>query len=84
MLYKVKTMKTKNEIKPPKITEVKIFDKLNVLNKLRLAVISIFVLSTLSMILVFVAGFIISVFLILVSYIIVFVLMTKLLIIKKL
>ncbi len=77
-------MKTKNEIKPPKITEVKIFDKLNVLNKLRLAVISIFVLSTLSMILVFVAGFIISVFLILVSYIIVFVLMTKLLIIKKL
>ena len=77
-------MKTKNEIKPPKITEVKIFDRLNVLNKLRLAVISIFVLSTLSMILIFVTDFIIPVFLILVSYIIVFVLMIKLLIIKGL
>jgi len=84
MLYKVKTMKTKNEIKPPKIPEVKIFDKLDVLNKLRLAVISIFVLSTLSIISIFVTDFIISVFLILVSYIIVFVVMIKLLIIKKL
>lgn len=84
MLYKVRTMETKNEIKLPKIPEIKIFDKLDTLNKLRLAVISIFVLSTLSMILVFVTDFIISVFLILVSYIIAFVLMIKLLIIKKL
>ncbi len=59
-------------------------EKLDTLNKLRLVVVSIFALSTLSIILVFVTDFWVSATLILISYILVFVLMVKLLIIKKL
>ncbi len=59
-------------------------EKLDTLNKLRLVVVSIFALSTLSIILVFVTDFWVSAALILISYILVFVLMVKLLIIKKL
>lgn len=61
-----------------------IFGKLDALYKLRLVVASIFVLSTLSIILVFVTDFWVSVALIVISYVLVLVLMVKLLIIKKL
>lgn len=67
-----------------KVMEIMSFPKLDVLTKLRLVVISIFILSTLSIILVFITDFVIPAILILISYITVFVLMIKLLIIKKL
>ena len=72
------------EKKEVKFMELKSFTQLDVLTKLRLVVVSIFVLSTISILLVFVADFVISVILILIGYIMVFVLMIKLLIIKKL
>lgn len=77
---------TKSKAKKKKIKTLEIdgIKKLDILTKLRLAVISIFVLSTLSILLVFVTGFVIPVFLVLISYVMVFVLMIKLLIIKKL
>lgn len=63
--------------------EIKSFLGTNILTKLRLFVISIFVLSSLSLILVFIY-FPISALLALISYLMVFVLMVKLLRIKKL
>ncbi len=70
--------------KESKVLEMKSYKQLNALAKLRIIIISIFVLSTLSMLMVFIADFVISVLLILISYGLVFVLMIKLLIIKKL
>jgi len=70
--------------KEVKVLEIMSLAKLDVLTKLRLVVIAIFVLSTLSILLVFITDFVIPVLLILISYIMVFVLMIKLLIIKKL
>jgi sterol desaturase/sphingolipid hydroxylase (fatty acid hydroxylase superfamily) len=64
--------------------EIKQLTEMNVLTKLRFAVISIFILSTLSLVLVFISEFIISVILILISYFMLFILMIKLLLIKKL
>jgi len=74
---------TKKE-KKRKFLEIKSFSNLNTLMKLRLIVTVIFLLSTLSILLVFIADFVIAVFLILISYLMVFVLMIKLLVIKKL
>ena len=70
--------------KEEKITEIKNSDKLDTLTKLRLVVISIFALATISILLVFVTDFVISALFILLSYITVFILMIKLLLIKKL
>ena len=58
--------------------------KMDTLTKLRLIVGSIFALSTLSIILVFITDFVVSVVFILISYIMVFVLMIKLFTIKEL
>ena len=57
--------------------------ELDTLTKLRIIVITIFILSTISIPLIF-YGFIISAFLLLISYLLVIVLMLKLMIIKKL
>jgi len=57
---------------------------MDTLTKLRLVITSIFILSTLSMILAFINYFIIAVGLILLSYILVFILMVKLWVIKEL
>ncbi len=67
-----------------KMFEIKSFSNLNLLMKLRLVVTVIFLLSTLSILSVFISDFFIAVFLILISYLMVFVLMIKLLVIKKL
>ena len=80
-LKKVSKKQTDNK---SKMFEIKFFSDLNTLKKLQIVVASIFLLSTLSIILVFVADFSIAVFLILISYLMVFVLMIKLLVIKKL
>jgi len=64
--------------------EIKNLKQLNVLIKLRIVIISIFCLSTLSIIMILFADFVISASLILISYVLVFILMLKLLIIKKL
>ena len=64
--------------------EIKMLSEMDNLSKLRLIVISIFILSTLAMILVFVSEFVISVILVLISYLMVFFLMIRLLMIKKL
>lgn len=76
-----KPMPKKKKLKP---LEIKSLSEMDILTKLRLVVISIFVLSSLSLILVFISEFVISVALILISYFMVFVLMIKLLRIKKL
>ena len=57
--------------------------EIDALTKLRIIVITIFILSTISIPLL-IYGFIISAFLLIISYILVIVLMLKLLIIKKL
>lgn len=64
--------------------EIKMLSELDILMKLRLVVTSIFILSTVSIILVFISEFVISVVLILISYLLIFILMIKLLLIKKL
>jgi len=84
-----KQKEPKNDVKVEKKKEIKLleinsFANLNTLMKLRLIVTVIFLLSTLSILLVFIADFVIAVFLILISYLMVFVLMIKLLVIKKL
>ena len=67
------------------INTFEIFDvrKLELLKKLRLVVVTIFLLSTFSILLVFV-NFVYSVFLILISYFLLFIFMFRLLTIKKL
>ena len=70
--------------KESKILEMKSYKQLNTLAKLRIIIISIFVLSTLSIAMAFISDFVISVLLLLISYCLVFVLMIKLFIIKKL
>lgn len=67
-----------------KIIEMNNIAKLDTLTKLRMIVVSIFILSTLSIILLFITNFWISAVLILISYILVFALMVKLLTTKKL
>jgi hypothetical protein len=64
--------------------EIKQLTEMNVLTKLRIVVISIFILSSLSFVLVFISEFVISVILILISYFMLFILMIKLLLVKKL
>jgi len=70
--------------KESKILEMKNYKQLNTLAKLRIIIISIFILSTLSIVMAFISDFIISVTLLLISYGLIFVLMIKLIIIKKL
>ena len=70
--------------KEKKSQELMSIGKLDTLMKLRLIVGSIFALSTLSIILVFITDFVVSVVFILISYIMVFGLMIKLFTIKKL
>ena len=74
--------------KPKKIEfkslEIKALSEMNTLLKLRLAVILIFVLSTLAIFSVFISEFVISVALVLISYFLVLILMVKILLIKKL
>jgi hypothetical protein len=70
--------------KEKKSQELMSFRKMDTLMKLRLIVGSIFALSTLSIILVFITDFVISVVFILISYIMVFGLMIKLFTIKEL
>ena len=74
---------TKKE-KKTRFLEIKSFSNLNTLMKLRLIVTVIFLLSTLSILLIFANNWVISAILILISYLMVFVLMIKLLVIKKL
>jgi membrane protein YdbS with pleckstrin-like domain len=70
--------------KTGKINEIKTLTKLNVLLKLRLVVITIFALMTLSIILILANQYPIGAGVILISYIMVLVLMVKLLITKEL
>lgn len=72
--------------KEEKLFEIKSFSfaEMDMLMKLRLIVISIFALCTLSIFLIFVTDFVIPATLLVISYIIVFALMVKLLVIKKL
>ncbi len=70
--------------KEKKSQELMSIIKMDTLMKLRLIVGSIFALSTLSIILVFITDFVVSVVFILISYIMVFGLMIKLFTIKKL
>jgi len=70
--------------KEGKLQELMSIRKMDALMKLRLIVGSIFALSTLSIILVFITDFVVSVVFILMSYIMVFGLMIKLFTIKKL
>ena len=84
-----KQKEPKNDVKVKKKKEIRLleinsFANLNTLNKLRLFVTSIFLLSTLSILLIFANNWVISAILILISYLMVFVLMIKLLLIKKL
>ena len=81
VLKKVPMKQTNNK---SKMFEIKLFSDLDTLKKLQIIIASIFLLSTLSIILVFVSDFFIAVVMILISYLMVFVLMIKLLIIKKL
>ena len=74
---------TKKE-KKTRFLEIKSFSNLNTLMKLRLIVTVIFLLSTLSILLIFANNWVIPAILILISYLMVFVLMIKLLTIKKL
>ena len=70
--------------KEKKLQELMSIRKMDTLMKLRLIVGSIFALSTLSIILVFITDFVVSVVFILISYIMVFGLVIKLFTIKKL
>jgi hypothetical protein len=70
--------------KEKKSQEPMSFRKMDILMKLRLIVGSIFALSTLSIILVLITDFVVSVVFILISYIMVFGLMIKLFTIKEL
>jgi hypothetical protein len=70
--------------KEKKLQELMSIRKMDTLMKLRLIVGSIFALSTLSIILVFITDFVVSVVFILISYIMVFGLMIKLFTIKEL
>ena len=70
--------------KENKLLDLTSFEKMDTLMILRLIAITIFALSTISMILVFITEFIFSAVLLLISYILVFVLMIKLFIMKKL
>ena len=84
-----KQKEPKNDVKVKKKKEIKLleinsFANLNTLMKLRLTVTVIFLLSTLSILLIFANNWVISAILILISYLMVFVLMIKLLVIKKL
>ena len=81
ILKKVPEKQTSNK---SNMFEIKLFSDLNTLKKLQIIVTSIFLLSTLSFILVFVSDFFIAVVMILLSYLMIFVLMLKLLLIKKL
>jgi hypothetical protein len=74
-------MEKKKEKKSQELMSIR---KMDTLMKLRLIVGSIFALSTLSMILVFITDFVVSVVFILISYIMVFGLMIKLFTIKEL
>ncbi len=74
-------MEKKKEKKSQELMSIR---KMDTLMKLRLIVGSIFALSTLSIILVFITDFVVSVVFILISYIMVFGLMIKLFTIKKL
>jgi hypothetical protein len=80
----LKKVSEKQTNKKSKMFEIKLFSDLNTLKKLQIIVASIFLLSTLSIILVLVSDFAIAVFLILISYLMLFVLTIKLLITKKL
>ncbi len=70
--------------KEKKLQELMSIRKMDTLMKLRLIVGSIFALSTLSIILVFITDFVVSVVFILISYIMVFGLVIKLFTIKEL
>jgi hypothetical protein len=73
-------MEKKKEKKSQELMSIR---KMDTLMKLRLIVGSIFALSTLSIILVFITDFVVSVVFILISYIMVFGLMIKLFTIKE-
>jgi len=81
IIKKVPKKQTNNK---SKMLKIKLFSDLNTHKKLQIIVASIFLLSTLSFILAVMSDFFIAVILILISYLMVFVLMIKLLIIKKL
>ncbi len=74
-------MEKKKEKKSQELMSIR---KMDTLMKLRLIVGSIFALSTLSIILVFITDFVVSVVFILISYIMVFGLVIKLFTIKEL
>ncbi len=74
-------MEKKKEKKSQELMSIR---KMDTLMKLRLIVGSIFTLSTLSIILVFIANFAVAVVFVLISYLMVFVLMIKLFSIKEL
>ena len=73
------------QIKNEKRTlEIPGFQQLKALAKLRLAITIIFLLSTLAILLVFITDFVIAAIIILISYVLLFLLMIKLFMIKKL
>jgi len=79
-------IKNLNKIKKISITksfENVIFQNQNALTKLRIAIVTIFLLSTISMFMA-VINFTVTIFLILISYFLLFYLMIKILTIKKL
>jgi hypothetical protein len=67
-----------------KSLEIKKLSEMDILSKLRLAVITIFTLSSLSFVVLILSDFVISAVLVLMSYFMIFALMIKLLMIKKL
>lgn len=81
ILKKVPNKQTNNK---SKMFEIKLFSDIDVLKKLQIIIGSIFLLSTLSIITAVVSDFFISVLMILISYLMVFILLIKLLIINKL
>jgi len=78
-----KMAEKQSKVKNLKNFDITTFSEMNALTKLRIVVIAIFALSTISVPLLL-SGNIISAFLLIISYLLVIVLMVKLMIIKKL
>ena len=78
-----KMAEKQSKVKNLKNFDITTFSEMNALTKLRIVVIAIFALSTISVPLLLL-GNIISAFLLIISYLLVIVLMVKLMIIKKL
>ena len=83
LIYNIEIREIMQKEKTEKILELGFFTELDTLSKLRLIIISIFILSTLAIILILLIP-VVSGILFIISYIIILVLMIKLLMTKKL